>query len=295
MPPPRSQQLYEWIVARVSVQSSSRRIYNWIKDALDDIAVDLPELERLNLIPRRMVTIREMLIREQVRAVAEGVPVFEVIGEPPEFLRGFGLPLPGDDIGLVQRRRRAILQEPVWNALRELSPPRFEAVWRILVGHLGGSNFNLRGRSGDEGIDFTAEFNVYQLTVALSAIATEWLETTHIRSTITVIGQAKHWPNRTVQPENLRELLGTITLHTPNIPKGERKGVLGMLVTTGHFSKYADAQARRAGLILLDGEWVISAIINFGIGVTETEGTQSFNGDTFVALIDESVVDVISA
>ena len=261
-----------------------------MKESLDDLGKDLSELERLELVASRLDLVQPMLIQEHARAAAKGIPVFEVVGESAEILRGFGLPLPDDSLELTHRRERARLRDQVWTALTALSPERFETLWRLLVERLGGSNFMHRGRSGDEGIDFTAEFRVYQLEATLSShVASEWLEATRDHSTVTVIGQAKHWPGRVVQPANLRELLGTIVLHNPNTSRGERKGVLGMLVTTGRFSRDTHERAYRAGLILLDGEWVVSAIVNFGLGIGGSTGFLTFSQTEFVNLIDDTV------
>ncbi len=259
-------------------------------ESLDDLAKDLSELERLELVASRLATVQPMLIQEHARSTAKGIPIFEVVGEPAAILRGFGLPLPGDNLEMTHRRERARLRNQVWSALIALSPKRFETLWRVLVERLGGTKFIHRGSSGDEGIDFIAEFRVYQLEATLSShVASEWLEATRDQSTVTVIGQAKHWPGTVVQPANLRELLGTIVLHIPNTSKGERKGVLGMLVTTGRFSGETYDRAYRAGLILLDGEWVVSAIVNFGLGISGTTGSLTFNGNEFVNLIDDTV------
>jgi len=258
-----------------------------MSECLANSAPELSELERLELISSRLLEVQQMLIREQTRATASGIPVFEVVGEQNEFIRGFGLNRPGDSMEMTNRRERARLRDQVVAALTVLSPVRFEALWRLLVERVGGSNFLHVGRSGDEGVDFTAEFRVYQLVSNLSEhVAEDWLEATRERSIIKVIGQAKHWPGRTVQPANLRELLGTIVLHKPNTTRGERKGTLGMLVTTGRFSKETYERARRAGLILLDGEWVVSAIVNFGLGVNGSCGSLSFSQADFVSLID---------
>ena len=283
MPQPRAQQIYNWILTGVDAQSPSQTIFNWVKEAIDVLGADLTELERLELIPSRVSIVQPMLIQEQTRATAAGMPTFEVVGEQAEFLRGFGLPLPGDSAEILHRRERARLRDQVWTALTALSPENFETLWRLVVGQLGGSHFVHRGSSGDEGVDFTAEFRVYQLANTLSShVALEWLEATRDRSIVTVIGQAKHWPGRIVQPANLRELLGTIVLHIPNTSKGERKGVLGMLVTTGRFSRNTYERAYQAGLILLDGEWVVSAIVNFGLGIRGTTGSLSFSQTEFV-------------
>ena len=287
---PSAQQIYNWITGRVEVLSSARTIQDWMHESLDDLAKDLSELERLELIASRLDLVQPMLVQEHARATARGIPVFEVVGEPAEILRGFGLPLPDDGLEMKHRRERARLRDQVWTALSALSSTRFETLWKLLVERLSGTKFIHKGSSGDEGIDFIAEFRVYQLEATLSShVASEWLEATRDQSTVTVIGQAKHWPDRVVQPANLRELLGTIVLHIPNTSKGERKGVLGMLVTTGRFSRETYDRAYRAGLILLDGEWVVSAIVNFGLGISGTTGSLTFNEAEFVNLIDGTV------
>ena len=181
------------------------------------------------------------------------------------------------------------MAEPVRSELLSLSPREFEALWRLIVKQLGGREFALTGKSGDGGIDFTAEFNVYRLSKSLPHAAREWLVGTEMSSTVTIIGQAKHTPTETLRPSVLRELVGTMFLHQPDIDKGERKGSTGMLVTTGRFSTNAEFQARGASIILMDGEWVVSAIINFGLGISEDSDELIFNeGDLKKAIHEAS-------
>ena len=67
-------------------QLSISIVYDWIQDPPGHIAQDLPETGRLKLIPRRMEAIQEMLLQRIAKAVAEGVPICDVIEGPADFL-----------------------------------------------------------------------------------------------------------------------------------------------------------------------------------------------------------------
>ncbi len=276
MPTPTPQQIYDWVLERIQISSPARSTLEYVREAVSALSGGLDELTLLEIANQHVVTVTEMLRREQVRAIASGVTKFEIIGTDDPVLKGFAVPLPSDSSKIAARRKRAALAEPVRSELLSLSPSEFEALWRLIVKQLGGREFALTGKSGDGGIDFTAEFNVYRLSESLPHAAREWLERTEMRSTVTIIGQAKHTPTQTLRPSILRELVGTMFLHDPDIGKGERKGSIGMLVTTGKFSSKADFQARGASIILMDGEWVVSAIINFGLGISEDSGKLIF-------------------
>jgi len=257
-----------------------------MRDAVAEIPEVSSDLESLEVVNRSQKSVTDMLIREQVRASASSILIFEIVGVNDPVLKGFAVPLREDSSTITARRQRALLAEPVRQALLGLTSVQFEALWRLLVEQIGGRGFALKGRSGDGGIDFVGEFNVYRLSETLTHAAQEWRSTTESRSTISVIGQAKHTPNKTLMPAILRELAGTMYLHHPDTSKGERKGTTGMLVTTGRFSANAEAQARAAGIILLDGEWVLSAIINFGLGIESDDGDLRFNETGFVCAVD---------
>ena len=278
MAQPRPQKIYDWILKGVTVTSPAKLLRSWIGEGVLNLAPLVSPSDFPEIIDSSLPIIFNMLVSEQVRAAAAGIQIFEVVGPDDDpVLKGFGLYLHNDTPEIMRRRKRAVLAEPVRQALLRLSAGQFEALWKSLVEHLGGRAFSLEGRSGDGGIDFTAEFSVYRLKGNLPHIAPEWLTGTELRSHISVIGQAKHTPNETLRPAILRELVGTMALYVPNVEKGERKGSVGMLVTTGRFSANADAQSRRAGIILLDGEWIVSAIVNFGLGMIENDGGVEFS------------------
>ena len=274
------------------MDSESRFVQDWVKDAVTELRGIEDELESLETINRSLPLVVGMLTREQMRAVAAGILKFEIVGLDDPVIKGFAVPLPDDVPELTSQRQRAPLIEPVRQALQNLSPNQFEALWILLIQHLGGERFELRGKSGDGGIDFTAEFNIYRLRQSLRHAAQAWLDETEARSTVLVIGQAKHWPNRILPPAILRELAGTMYLHSPMATKGERRGSVGMLVTTGRFSSKAEFQARSAGIILLDGEWVASAIINFGVGIFRGSVGLQFSEAGLFEQIDKALASV---
>ena len=279
MTTPTGTRIRAWILSRVHVDTPSRLVVDYVREALIDIAPEIDELTREIRAEERIERVVNMLVEEQARAVSDGIPAFEVLGDGGNAtIKGFAVGLPSDSAEMQLRRRHAALAESVRSALNDLTPSDFEALWGLLLGHLGAQNFALEGKSGDGGIDFTADFNVYRLLACLPHAAQEWLQATESRSAITIIGQAKHTPGRKLRPAILRELLGTMILHDPDIRGGERKGATGMLVTTGRFASTADAQARKSNIILLDGGWVIAAIINFGLGVLEAGGKLEFSG-----------------
>lgn len=287
MTTPTAQQIFNWVADKIEIDTPGHPLREYMSDALAELSRHLNPLAILEIVDERLPQLASMFEREQVRAVAEGVTRFEILGADDPVLKGFAVALPRDTVELASRRRRAHLTEPVRNALLRLSSDEFEALWALLVQHLGGQRFKLLGRTGDGGIDFTAEFNLYRLSRSLPHAAQEWLDKTETRSIITIIGQAKHTPDATLLPAILRELVGSMFLHIPDIGQGQRKGGTGMLVTTGRFSANADAQARRANIVCLDGEWVASAIVNFGLGVVEGPNRPIFKEGTLKMLIRE--------
>ena len=285
----RAQEIFAWILQRIQVNSQARLVRDWVRNAVVEMNGLESGLLISELVDDSFQLVAGMLSREQVRVAAEGIQKFEMIGADDPVLKGFSVPLPDDLPELTARRQRALLADPVKQTLLRLTPGQFEALWALIVKYLGGKRFVLKGKSGDGGIDFTAEFNVYNLSQSLQYATPEWLNTTESRSTVAIIGQAKHWPNQTLPPAVLRELAGTMYLHSPDTNGGERKGSIGMLVTTGRFSSRAGFQARAAGIILLDGEWVASAIVNFGLGISQDAGNFQFLETLLLDQIDQAL------
>ena len=288
---PSGSMIRNWILERIHVNSPSRLVIDYVREALGEMASGTDELTREVAATDRVDRMVNMLVDEQARATSGGIATFEVIGDGQDAtIKGFAIDLFSDSSEMQRRRRHAALAEPARVALNDLTPGEFEALWRILIHHLGGQKFVLKAKSGDGGIDFTADFSVYRLMAALPHAAQEWIQATELRSVVTVIGQAKHTPRQRLRPAIMRELVGTMFLHEPDIPGGERKGSTGMLVTTGRFTSTADSHARRSNIILLDGDWVIAAIVNFGLGVIKVDGRLEFSGTKFKREIQRSVV-----
>ena len=143
MPIPNPQQIYQRVLENVGIDSPAYPLREYVREAVEGLSSDLDPLAILEITDTNLTLLLQMVTREQVRAIAGGVSKFEILGTDLPVIKGFAVPLSTDTEELIARRKRAALAQPVRDALLNLSPSEFEALWRILVGHLGGRHFVL--------------------------------------------------------------------------------------------------------------------------------------------------------
>ena len=205
---------------------------------------------------------------------------------------GAGKFLPADDpeIGRAKLGRRQVAS--ILARIKALTPDEFEAFGAALVGSLGAKISEKTRQSGDQGIDFVGVARLGDLLERPKQI----FRLAHDMQ-IDFIGQAKHYPNRTIQPATVRELVGSLELARSRHFSSETfelledlslrsfSPVFAMLISTGPISSGARAVAKKAGLIARSGDQLATYLADLGVGIDPTDG--SFSDELFLGWVDQ--------
>lgn len=169
---------------------------------------------------------------QQLGAPAPSVLVMDIGGMSPE-----------EQIEVTHEQLKTILADNLLDALKAVSPERFEELVIELLVKMGYGSGLRTGRSGDGGID---------------GIVTEdrlGFESVYV--------QAKRWDTPRVGEPEIRNFSGSLD------PHGATKGVF---ITTSRFSgpaiqAAADAARNNKTLRLIDGRELSNLMIEYGVGV----------------------------
>ena len=126
--------------------------------------------------------------------------------------------------------------------LKEMDPGAFEVVIQRLLERLGYEDVDVRGKTGDGGVDVYAVLRLHGMTA------------------VPTIVQAKRWTSGNVSGKVVRELRGA--LHVDEH---------GVVITTANFTADATAEASAQGkapIGIVDGPTLVQLLIENGIGVT---------------------------
>ena len=144
-------------------------------------------------------------------------------------------------------------------ALGEMLPDAFERLSQRLLREAGFTKVEVRGRTGDGGID-----GVGVLPVNLVSLRVNF--------------QCKRWKGRSVGPKDIRDFQGAL----------QGRADKGLFITTGRFTKQASKEASRDGAIavdLIDGDRLCDLLKENRLGV-ETEMIEKvrIQSDWFTAI-----------
>ena len=179
-------------------------------------------------------------------------------GDTPRFVKHgkgfFGLTkwMP---VGLVSQieQRNSTARNRLHERLFTMSPKDFELLIGQLLGAIGFENIAVTKYSGDGGIDVRGTLVVGDV----------------IRINMAV--QVKRWKNNLQSPE-VQKVRGSLGTHDQ-----------GLIITTGGFSSGAYEESNRANAVpvaLMDGEQLVSLLVEHNIGVHRTSYELIELGDT---------------
>jgi hypothetical protein len=200
----------------------------------------------------------------------------------------------GDDLpDVVTRKKNRVLADDVLIAIEGLTFSEFEKFGSKVLEELGTRLSRYTKHAGDQGIDFFGEITVGHLLQADQA-AFKLMHQTRL----VIVGQAKHYPTRTIGPNLVRELVGALSLSRTATYSNDNVDLLdevqlrpftplmAMLFSTGDFTSGARKLADRAGLIVFSGEQLAVFLADKGVGIAEKNGTAAFDPVKFAAWLN---------
>ncbi len=173
--------------------------------------------------------------------------------------------------------------------IQALSYREFESFSACLLKELGATYTEVTSHSEDQGIDF---FGTMSIGDALGAPPSLFRLAHDIK--LQFVGQAKHYPNRPIGPDKLRELAGAISLARHKIFTKDPEvfshlelqpfnPIVLLLFTTGRFTRGAKQIATQAGIIARSVEQIALFLADSGVGVYELDDSVDFDEGKFQA------------
>lgn len=219
---------------------------------------------------------------------AGGSPVVRIIGSASNLIAGFCFSLPNEDAGLALLRSRRAHVDAIYREMRSLTFAEFERFGSRFLNELGAQIGRVTPHSNDQGIDFYGEFSLRQIHSApepFFALAKE------VR--LLFAGQAKHYPNRSIGPSEIRELIGALTLARTKTHSSDGVDifkdlsirpftpVMALIFTTGELTSGAVRLSEAAGIIAKTGLQLAVFLADRGVGLVEQSGAQVFDKQIF--------------
>lgn len=239
------------------------------------------ESDKLNL-----KVAREVRLRREASEKAGDLAVLHLRGT--DIVHGSSFVLNDDKDSIKESKVRRTKSAELLGAIRKLTFNQFERFGSKVLGELGAKTTEYTKHAGDQGIDFYGEITVGTILSADPAI----LRLMHDTRVI-VVGQAKHYPDRTIGPNLVRELVGALSLaKTATFSKDGLdlldkvqlrpfSPLLAMLFTTGEISRGARNVAQKAGLIAFSGSQLAVFLADRGVGLDDNN--QEFDSSKFLA------------
>lgn len=267
----------------LGLTGAPRRIKAIIEEQLI-IAFNYLPPEAAELADRRAVSVTRMIAERQQASLDSGtIYTLALVGTSLDAVAGSCCPLPSDGPEIVRLKNQRIVAGEILQAMRDLDFNQFETFGARVLKELGTTNTQVTRQSNDQGIDFYGELSLGSFTT----VPAPFLKLAHdVR--FALVGQAKHYPTRSLGPDIVRELVGAMTL--ARTKTFSRQGlnaldkialkpfspVLALLFTTGDFTSGASHLALEAGIIARNGMQLAVFLADKGVGIVDDGNRRVF-------------------
>ncbi|WP_127531112.1 restriction endonuclease [Paenibacillus kobensis] len=199
--------------------------------------------------------------------------------EGTSYIRGpFHIDLSDEEFVRNEKTKLAVHFDGMKRVLTGISFEEFEEICGAILSLLGAKNCKRTPHSKDQGIDFFG-------TISLSDLSNSEYPFVQFQHNfiLWVIGQAKHYPNGQVGTEELRSLVGSISLArfgefatkgmvSDNVKLRSLDPIFALFLTTGDYSAESRKLAEKSGIILKNIDDISYLLIRNDIGITMTNG-----------------------
>jgi len=234
-------------------------------------------------------SVAKLIETRSVKAALEGLSsTLVIVGTTSSAVAGSCWVSPHDTQEVASAKRGRLHNEAMLIKLRSLDFNEFEKFGKQVLFELGAVAPRVTPHAGDQGIDFFGSFSFGQL----STLPSQFLRLAHdVR--LLFVGQAKHYPNATIGPNVVRELIGSVSLaRTKTFSKDgidifaeldlkPFSPVVTMLFTTGELTAGAYKLAASAGIIVKSGRQLVNFLADRGVGMRKGEALSNFDEALF--------------
>lgn len=274
----KNAQIVDALEALIGIDGDARDLIEVIAEALCANGYD--EIDAIELAASRRAAIFKIINDRHEAAQSKGlVHTLEISGSFRSRVGGAGKPSPTDDVKVTLAKQGRRQVAAIIERIRALTASEFEQFGAAMVRSLGASISERTRQTGDQGIDFVGTTRLGELLDHPQHI----FRLAHDMQ-IDFIGQAKHYPNRTLQSSTVRELVGSLELaRSRHFSSGKFKlledlslksfsPVFALLITTGRVSSGAREVAEKSGIIIRSGEQIATYLADLGVGIVPTTG-----------------------
>jgi hypothetical protein len=270
----------DYLELSVGVAGSPRRL----RTAIETVLVQHCELPAIQA-SERAETVESAVARLITNRIAEsdkkGIsPTLILVGTGSDTVAGFCHVLQSDPTHVSAAKQQRLHIRAILDALRALSFAEFERFGARILQEIGAKYSRITPHGGDQGIDFYGRLSVGQF----HSLPSPFLKLAH-DVVVSFAGQAKHYPNRSIGPDIVRELVGAVSLartrtfSKPGLTMFEDLSLkpfsplVTLLFTTGNISSGAIELAESSGIIARSGEQLAVFLADKGVGITQ-KGTE---------------------
>jgi hypothetical protein len=277
------------LLARSSVTDAPRLLHDFAAERVlaDGLSTDLDSA--FELTEPLLGEIATLIALDRSRAESAGETwTIELCGSNDEYVRGSST----RDPTLPDREQEVRAFREHVDLLKDelvlLDSFEFEIACTTILRLMGCVDPHTSARGNDGGIDFYGRLEMKGRLD--SELPYGGLDR---RTTVWLVGQAKHYPSRTVSTAPIRELVGSIDLartggaihNWEGLSLRPYDAVIQMLFTTGRFSAGALRLVEKTGLIVMNGDQLAVFLIDAGVGIDPGSGkfdVSKFRSDLMV-------------
>lgn len=211
-----------------------------------------------------------------------------LLGASSDIVAGFCYVLATDTTPVATVKQQRAHASAILNAIRALSFTEFERFGARILAAIGAKHSHITPHGGDQGIDFFGHLSVGQF----HDVPAPFLKLAH-DIVISFVGQAKHYPNSSLGPDVVRELIGAVSLaRTKTFSRSDVdifrdlalkpfSPLVTLLFTTGKITGGAARLAESAGITARSGEQLAIFLADRGVGIIQTGDGPAFDQGAF--------------
>jgi len=253
------------------------------------ILAGLPAILAAEGAEQKLSAVRNIIDDEDLKKTALGETYgLRILGTSRDSISGSCFVLPNDDPRTATAKENRLHVDNIESEIKNLTFSDFEKFGARVLQLMGARNPKVTPHAGDQGIDFYGEVTLAEV----EDLPFGYFHLSH-GAKLSLVGQAKHYPNNSIGPGHIRELVGAMSMaRTETYSKsnidlfdGMRLApfapVLAVFISTGKFTKGAYTLSRNAGIIAFSGHQLATFIADHGVGMISTAGTKSFSASEF--------------
>lgn len=257
----------------------------------------LPAIQASERAEKVSPAVARIIAQRSAKSETDGtVGTLVLLGSTSDIIAGYCHILPTDIANVASAKKQRIQAGTLLKAMRALSFNDFEKFGARVLKEIGASFSHITPHGGDQGIDFYGRLSLGQF----QDMPMPFMKLAH-DVVLLFAGQAKHYPEKPIGPDIVRELVGAVSLARtktfskenldlfPGLNLKPFSPLVTLLFTTGRITSGAAQLAESAGIIARSGEQLAVFLADKGIGMKQTDAGAVFDEDKFSEWLNPKV------